>query len=308
MGRKLRVKANELTDTDVSFVSLVKRGANRIPIRVTKSDDGEDQMLDLTGHFRKADAKARAAKAEADAVAARKAEELANARRMLEDAGFVVTEKNDKTTTGQPTYFDPSADAAAGGNSMTDTQQADEGGAADADEVNAKKKRQAIETASNTTRTNDNGPVAKGAKPPFAEGKDSEAAEGAADDEAAEGEDKKDCQKAEAGAESAVKPEVQKAETPDFQAVLKDALGPIVASIAKLDAVATKLTALEASVNALGGRVEKAEEVAQGAVKAVKGTIAGVPAGDRSTTVTKTASDNAPPLLDTGMARFMASR
>jgi len=55
---KLRIKANELIDTDVNFVSLVKRGANRIPFRITKEDD---EMLDLhkigRRFFHKADPK-----------------------------------------------------------------------------------------------------------------------------------------------------------------------------------------------------------------------------------------------------------
>ncbi|MEY9560464.1 hypothetical protein [Sinorhizobium fredii] len=41
---KLSIKATELVDTDVNFVSLVKRGANRIPFRITKEDE---PMLDL---------------------------------------------------------------------------------------------------------------------------------------------------------------------------------------------------------------------------------------------------------------------
>lgn len=41
---KLEIKATELVGTDVNFVSLVKRGANRIPFRITK---GEEPMLDL---------------------------------------------------------------------------------------------------------------------------------------------------------------------------------------------------------------------------------------------------------------------
>lgn len=53
---KLQVKANELVNTDASFVSLVKRGANRIPFRITKEDT---EMLDLhkigRNLFKKAD-------------------------------------------------------------------------------------------------------------------------------------------------------------------------------------------------------------------------------------------------------------
>jgi hypothetical protein len=43
---ELRLKATELTDTQVDFVSLVKRGANRIPFRIVKAED--EGMLDLT--------------------------------------------------------------------------------------------------------------------------------------------------------------------------------------------------------------------------------------------------------------------
>lgn len=41
---KFEIKATELVGTDVNFVSLVKRGANRIPFRLTK---GENEMFDL---------------------------------------------------------------------------------------------------------------------------------------------------------------------------------------------------------------------------------------------------------------------
>jgi hypothetical protein len=54
---RLEFKATELTNTDVNFVSLVKRGANRLPFRITK---GEGEMLDLYAigrkMFQKADA------------------------------------------------------------------------------------------------------------------------------------------------------------------------------------------------------------------------------------------------------------
>lgn len=41
---KLQIKANELVETNADFVSLVKRGASRIPFRITKEDE---PMLDL---------------------------------------------------------------------------------------------------------------------------------------------------------------------------------------------------------------------------------------------------------------------
>ena len=52
----MRVEANELHGTDVKLVSLVKRGANRLPWRITKQD-GED-MLDISKYFKKAETSA----------------------------------------------------------------------------------------------------------------------------------------------------------------------------------------------------------------------------------------------------------
>ena len=46
---KIKTTAKELKNVDVRFVSLVKRGANRIPFRILKkSSEGESQMIDLT--------------------------------------------------------------------------------------------------------------------------------------------------------------------------------------------------------------------------------------------------------------------
>ena len=41
---RFSISATELTETDVNFVALVKRGANRIPFRITK---GDNDMIDL---------------------------------------------------------------------------------------------------------------------------------------------------------------------------------------------------------------------------------------------------------------------
>lgn len=43
---KLQLNATELVNPDVDIVAMVKRGANRIPFRVTKKDD--DDMIDLS--------------------------------------------------------------------------------------------------------------------------------------------------------------------------------------------------------------------------------------------------------------------
>ncbi|WCM91626.1 hypothetical protein M5C99_14605 [Acidovorax sp. NCPPB 2350] len=46
---KIKATAKELKNADVKFISLVKRGANRIPFRILKkSSEGESQMIDLT--------------------------------------------------------------------------------------------------------------------------------------------------------------------------------------------------------------------------------------------------------------------
>ena len=57
--KRREVKANELSDVDVRFVSLVKRGANRIPFRLTKEDT--TKMLDFVKLFRKSDEEAKPA-------------------------------------------------------------------------------------------------------------------------------------------------------------------------------------------------------------------------------------------------------
>ena len=44
---KVKATARELKNADVRFISLVKRGANRIPFRILKTDKGENQMIDL---------------------------------------------------------------------------------------------------------------------------------------------------------------------------------------------------------------------------------------------------------------------
>lgn len=46
---KVKTIARELRNADVRFISLVSRGANRIPFRILKkSSEGENQMIDLT--------------------------------------------------------------------------------------------------------------------------------------------------------------------------------------------------------------------------------------------------------------------
>ena len=44
---KIKTTAKELKNADVRFISLVKRGANRLPFRILKSE-GDSKMIDLT--------------------------------------------------------------------------------------------------------------------------------------------------------------------------------------------------------------------------------------------------------------------
>lgn len=51
MSRKrITIQARELSDMDVNIISLVKRGANRVPFRIIKSD-GDSEMLNLSTLF-----------------------------------------------------------------------------------------------------------------------------------------------------------------------------------------------------------------------------------------------------------------
>ena len=45
---KVKTTMRQMKDAKVSFISLVTRGANRIPFRVLKSESGESAMLDLS--------------------------------------------------------------------------------------------------------------------------------------------------------------------------------------------------------------------------------------------------------------------
>lgn len=47
--RPIQLKARELKDCEATFISLVKRGANRIPFRVMKSDKGTKRLVPVGG-------------------------------------------------------------------------------------------------------------------------------------------------------------------------------------------------------------------------------------------------------------------
>jgi hypothetical protein len=82
---KLQIEATELVGTDVNFVSLVKRGANRIPFRITKEDT--ETMLDLSKIGRQLFSKADPAPA-LIAVICSKSTDLDVVREALGNAGL----------------------------------------------------------------------------------------------------------------------------------------------------------------------------------------------------------------------------
>ncbi len=94
--RRVTIQARELGDMTVNYLSLVKRGANRVPFRITKS--GEDTMLDLsTLWFKKHDDADAEIKPAVVAIALAKSEHVETYTTALKDAGFeVVTVKADE--------------------------------------------------------------------------------------------------------------------------------------------------------------------------------------------------------------------
>jgi hypothetical protein len=91
--RKIKVQAKALEDAEVTHVSIVTRGANRIPFRVFKSEDG---MINLANLFvRKSEPKAPTLAAVITPV--EKAEAMAQ---VLKDQGYSVTETTKKDEEG----------------------------------------------------------------------------------------------------------------------------------------------------------------------------------------------------------------
>ncbi len=82
-------KGNELTDADVKFLSLVPKGANKIPLKIKKSDKGKP-MIDLNSLFTTgADAPFVAA------VIVNKAADLEEAKERILKAGFSIDSPED---------------------------------------------------------------------------------------------------------------------------------------------------------------------------------------------------------------------
>lgn len=94
-----KIAAKELTEADVRFISLVNRGANRDPFRIMK---GDNSMIDLGRIFAR-----KAAKAGVSFIAVSKALALADAKSLVEKAGYAVdnvVEQEDGTIFVQPGF------------------------------------------------------------------------------------------------------------------------------------------------------------------------------------------------------------
>lgn len=92
---KIKAKLRKLTDADVRYVSLVDRGANRIPFRIVKSDSKENQMgIDLSKlglRVAKKDATANKATVSAVVIAKNDQALVEKVRQALEADGFKLT-------------------------------------------------------------------------------------------------------------------------------------------------------------------------------------------------------------------------
>lgn len=88
---KKKIKATELTDADCRFISLVPKGANRIPIRVMKSKEGTTMLKGFEGVFKKEVSTAYVA-----SFVVNKGADLELARAKIEKAGFSVKDVEDR--------------------------------------------------------------------------------------------------------------------------------------------------------------------------------------------------------------------
>jgi hypothetical protein len=82
--KTVTVEATELLDPDVQFISLVKRGANRIPFRITKSEKDSMINLDLSRIFK------REKPPTILAVVVNKAEVSEDVQSIIKEAGYSI--------------------------------------------------------------------------------------------------------------------------------------------------------------------------------------------------------------------------
>ncbi len=113
--RRIKMPVGELINVDVLRISLVDRGANRAPFRITKRDGPSEEgqpVLDFYKHFRKEANAAPAAQAEVAAVVVASGADADKASELIKAAGFSI-EKAVKSEEGHTAYvqgeteFDP---------------------------------------------------------------------------------------------------------------------------------------------------------------------------------------------------------
>lgn len=92
---KIKIEANELIDVDATHVSLVKRGANRVPFRIVKNADGKRSpaMFHFDRLFRKEAAPAAPA---VSAIVVSKSLTAKQAKHVVTKAGFDADRMNDE--------------------------------------------------------------------------------------------------------------------------------------------------------------------------------------------------------------------
>ena len=104
MSRKtFKVEVDELTEVDVEGIALVKRGANRIPFRIIKREDGEDRKMNFNIKDLFKSAEAAPVKPQIVGVILNKDASVEGYRKSIEDAGHKILE--DHAIADSDTHF-----------------------------------------------------------------------------------------------------------------------------------------------------------------------------------------------------------
>ncbi len=110
--RRIKMPVGELINVDVLRISLVDRGANRAPFRITKregpSEEGQG-VLDFYKHFRKEANSAIVAQAEVAAIVVSSGADADKASELIKAAGFSI-EKTVKSEEGHTAYVQGETD------------------------------------------------------------------------------------------------------------------------------------------------------------------------------------------------------
>jgi hypothetical protein len=96
MSRKtLSIEVEELTEVDVEGIALVKRGANRIPFRIIKREEGEDKSMNfnIKDLFKSAEVQPKVPTIVG--VILNKAAPIEGYRKAIEDAGHTILDSHD---------------------------------------------------------------------------------------------------------------------------------------------------------------------------------------------------------------------